>query len=339
MRKSVLLAIAAVATTVMMAVPTFADNSGWRRDNRGWWYQFSNGSYPSSSWLSINNIWYYMDGSGYMQTGWLNYGGGWYYLDPNNGDMKVGWVEINNAWYYLNPANGGRLDTNTITPDGYYVDGSGVYRPNASTYNTTRSNNSSSGGGTKRSNSGSGGGSTRSNSGSGGGSTRSNSSSGGGSTRSNNSSNSGSNSSNSDTTTQDYYRQETKAQISTDEYEREVIEIVNAERAKNGLSALSMDSGLMDTAHLRSKELVILFSHDRPDGTDCFTAFPSGFTGKAENIAKGQTNPTNVMNSWMNSAGHRANILNPSYDSIGVGCHIENGKLHWVQVFGRSSDY
>lgn len=318
MRKSFLLTITAIATTVMMVVPTFADNSGWRKDNRGWWYQFPNGSYPSSSWLSINNTWYYMDASGYMQTGWLNYGGGWYYLDANNGDMKVGWVTINNEWYYLNPANGGRLDTNTITPDGYYVDGSGVYKPNASIYNTKRSNNSSSGGGTKRSNN----------------------SSGGGSTRSNNGSNSGSNNSNGYTTTQDYYsnyyRQETNAQISTDEYEDEVISIVNDEREKNGLPALRKDSGLMDTAHLRSKELEILFSHDRPDGTDCFTAFPNGFGAKGENIAKGQTNPTNVMNSWMNSSGHRANILNPSYDSIGVGCYKAGGELHWVQVFGRS---
>ena len=302
MRKSFLLVTAAIATMTMMAVPTFADNNGWRKDDRGWWYHLSNGAYPISSWLKIKNNWYYMDGSGYMQTGWLKYDGGWYYLDVNNGDMKVGWVKINNEWYYLNPTNGGRLDTNTITPDGYYVDTNGVYKPSVKIHQET---------------------------------------------------------------TASYYDHTTKAYRNNDvygnatlssqdiddladgleedenkliyEYEDEVISIVNAERAKNGLPALRKDSGLMDTAHLRSKELEILFSHDRPDGTDCFTAFPNGFGAKGENIAKGQTNPTNVMNSWMNSSGHRANILNPNYNSIGVGCYKAGGKLHWVQVFGRSS--
>ena len=52
-----------------------------------------------------------------------------------------------------------------------------------------------------------------------------------------------------------------------------------------------------------------------------------------ENIAMGQRTPKEVMNAWMNSKGHRENILNTSFDTIGVGCYEENGTYHWVQLF------
>ena len=92
MKKNIFLAAAVALGTMLMATPVFAGNNGWNRDNRGWWYQFSNGSYARSSWVSVNNSWYFMDASGYMQIGWLNDGSGWYYLDTNNGNMCVGWV-------------------------------------------------------------------------------------------------------------------------------------------------------------------------------------------------------------------------------------------------------
>ena len=95
----------------------------------------------------------------------------------------------------------------------------------------------------------------------------------------------------------------------------------------------------MDTAHLRANELVELFSHDRPDGSDCFSAFPSGYHRWGENIAEGQKDPADVMDSWMHSEGHKKNILNKDFDSIGVGCYNNNGTLEWVQNFGRKSGY
>lgn len=302
MKKSVLFATAIIAGTMMISIPTFANTGGWKRDNRGWWYQYSDGSYSSSSWVNINSIWYYMGSSGYMQTGWLNYGGGWYYLDAANGDMKVGWISINNLWYYFNPSNGGRLDVNTTTPDGYYVDGSGVYQPGVSRGNSNSTTQQRI------------------------------------TNKSNSNSQKHSNTSDQNDSDSNWHTSNDTRQVSTDKYENEVIELVNAARAENGVSPLKKDSGLMDTAHLRSEELVTLFSHTRPDGSDCFSAFPSGFGYSGENIAKGQTSPEDVMNSWMNSSGHRANILNGNYDSIGVGCYNENGTLHWVQVFGRKSN-
>ncbi len=92
----------------------------------------------------------------------------------------------------------------------------------------------------------------------------------------------------------------------------------------------------------RAAELVVRFSHTRPNGSSCFTAFPVQST-LGENIAYGQEEPWIVMDGWMNSPGHRANILHPDYKSIGVGCFssvISLGEgyddvevLFWAQAF------
>lgn len=121
-------------------------------------------------------------------------------------------------------------------------------------------------------------------------------------------------------------------------YEEEVLRLVNEERAKEGLDPLKMDSGLLDAAHIRSKEIKQYFSHTRPDGTICFTAIANSnaYSPKGENIAMGQGSPKKVMESWMNSDGHRKNILTPEYNCIGVGCYKDSeGVLYWVQMFGR----
>ena len=111
----------------------------------------------------------------------------------------------------------------------------------------------------------------------------------------------------------------------------EVLDIVNRERAANGLSPLTMDKGLMQTAQLRATEISDVYSHTRPDGTSCGTAFPSGQNAMGENIAMGQRTPEEVVNGWMNSEGHRANILNNTFTQIGVG-YVENGH-YWTQMF------
>ncbi len=116
----------------------------------------------------------------------------------------------------------------------------------------------------------------------------------------------------------------------------EVIRLVNAERAKAGLSPLSVVSDLNSYAQLRSTEIVSKFAHERLDGSDPLDYVMN--TGKyftcGENIAMGQRSPEEVMNSWMNSPGHRANILNGNFSCIGVGCCNSNGRLYWVQIFG-----
>lgn len=74
----------------------------WVLDNKGWQYQYADGSYVESAWARIGGSWYHFDKNGYMQTGWFTEGSAKYYLDPVNGDMKTGWQLLQNKWYYFN---------------------------------------------------------------------------------------------------------------------------------------------------------------------------------------------------------------------------------------------
>ena len=120
-----------------------------------------------------------------------------------------------------------------------------------------------------------------------------------------------------------------------------VAELVNEERAARGLSALSYDADLNTIANFRAQELIDSFSHTRPNGESCFTAFnevgKNNYTNATmgENIAWGQIDAEDVMDSWMNSKGHRAAILSDSYKKIGVGVVKSNGRYYWVQVFSN----
>ncbi len=116
------------------------------------------------------------------------------------------------------------------------------------------------------------------------------------------------------------------------DYANEVLKLVNAERAKEGVQPLKMDSSLLDTAMLRSVECSMNLDHTRPDGTICFTA-NSKMNG--ENIAAGYRTPADVVEGWMGSESHRRNILDPQFKCIGVGC-VEIGTLYWSQCFSRS---
>lgn len=120
------------------------------------------------------------------------------------------------------------------------------------------------------------------------------------------------------------------------EYAFQVLDIVNQERKKEGLSALKMDKELLATAELRAKEITQSFSHTRPDGTICFTAFTRGGS-LGENIAYGYTSPAEVMDGWMDSPGHKANIMSKDYNSIGVGCCYLDGVYYWVQCFSSEN--
>ena len=110
-----------------------------------------------------------------------------------------------------------------------------------------------------------------------------------------------------------------------------VLNLVNKERAKEGLKALVMDSSLLDSAMTRAAETSILFSHTRPDSS---TIFEMNSKIYGENIAAGQESANEAMTSWMNSEGHRKNILTADYTTIGIGCFKINGTYFWAQNFG-----
>ena len=123
------------------------------------------------------------------------------------------------------------------------------------------------------------------------------------------------------------------------EYIVRVIELVNEERQKVGLNSLAHDEQITYAATQRSYEMVqhSYFEHARPDGRSCFTVMKEYgvlYSSAGENIAWGQNTPEYVMSCWMNSPGHKANILKSGFTKIGVGIATDgNGRLYWTQLF------
>lgn len=123
--------------------------------------------------------------------------------------------------------------------------------------------------------------------------------------------------------------------------ESAVVTLVNQQRAANGLPALTVNSALSHMARLKSQDMINnnYFSHQSPtygSPFDMMKQFGISFTAAGENIAYGQPTAQAVMDAWMNSPGHRANILNSSYTQIGVGAvQNSNGTIYWTQEFIR----
>ncbi len=121
----------------------------------------------------------------------------------------------------------------------------------------------------------------------------------------------------------------------------EILDLINKEREKKGLEPLAMDENLYEAAQIRAKELVKQYDHARPDGSACFTVLDEvGFVYcfAAENIAYTQgalSNPETVMEMWMDSTGHRKNILNTDGDLVGIALVKSGRNTYWVQIFGK----
>lgn len=118
-----------------------------------------------------------------------------------------------------------------------------------------------------------------------------------------------------------------------------VLKLVNAERAKAGLQPLTLSDKLTNIAYKKAKDMADknYFSHQSPtygSPFDMLKQFGVSYSYAGENIAAGQKSAEEVMNSWMNSSGHRANILNKNYTQIGVGFY-RGGQYgtEWVQLF------
>lgn len=121
--------------------------------------------------------------------------------------------------------------------------------------------------------------------------------------------------------------------------EDQVIKLVNVQRARRGLQSLRKNTTLAKIARYKAQDMVNrhYFSHISPTYGSPFKMmenFGIRFSAAGENIAMGQRTPQEVMNAWMNSPGHRANILSPSYTQIGVGfAKSKNGVCYWTQEF------
>ncbi|WP_019230530.1 CAP domain-containing protein [Sedimentibacter sp. B4] len=122
-------------------------------------------------------------------------------------------------------------------------------------------------------------------------------------------------------------------------YEQKVAELVNIERQKAGLSALTFDQSVSNVARTKSKDMAAnnYFAHQSPtygSAGDMLTRFGIKWSAWGENIASGQKTPEAVVTAWMNSPGHRANILSTNFSKIGVGYAVNsNGTPYWTQIF------
>ncbi|MBA9041667.1 putative YkwD family protein [Bacillus aryabhattai] len=121
------------------------------------------------------------------------------------------------------------------------------------------------------------------------------------------------------------------------QFEQKVVDLVNQEREKQGLKPLTLNKKLSDVARTKSKDMMDkgYFDHNSPtygSPFDMMKQFGIEYTTAGENIAKGQQSPEDVMNAWMNSEGHRKNILNPDFTEIGVG-YVKGDTTYWTQQF------
>ena len=112
-----------------------------------------------------------------------------------------------------------------------------------------------------------------------------------------------------------------------------------------GLSPLQYDYALEKVAMQRAAEIAVIFSHGRPNGDKCFTAYPVGiaYNAKGENIASGQSSADEVFIDWREDndyyggQGHRRNMLSADYNRVGIACFIYDGTKYWVQEFGQTT--
>ncbi|HLS09710.1 CAP domain-containing protein [Lentibacillus sp.] len=133
---------------------------------------------------------------------------------------------------------------------------------------------------------------------------------------------------------QDQQNQSQSQQLN--EFEQQVVELTNQERQAQGLEPLKVDTELSKVAREKSRDMAAnnYFSHDSPtygSPFDMMKQYGISYRTAGENIAKGQRTPQQVVDGWMNSEGHRENIMNPNFTHIGVG-YVEQGN-HWTQQF------
>lgn len=131
-------------------------------------------------------------------------------------------------------------------------------------------------------------------------------------------------------------KEEKEANADVSQFEQEVVDLTNQEREKQGLAPLELDPELSKVAREKSKDMQSnnYFDHNSPNyGSpfDMMQSFGIDYNTAGENIAQGQQTPEEVVNAWMNSQGHRENIMNSDFTHIGIG-YVEQGN-YWTQMF------
>jgi uncharacterized protein YkwD len=122
--------------------------------------------------------------------------------------------------------------------------------------------------------------------------------------------------------------------------EQKILELMNAKRTEAGLQPLTIDNTLVQVARYKSNNMIQnnFFSHTNPDGTkwtNWLQTIGYKYTSTGENIAYNTSDPVELFNQWWNSPGHRANMMNSSYNKVGIGVIYGNGKYMGTQTFSN----
>ncbi|EMU55605.1 CAP domain-containing protein [Clostridium butyricum] len=312
-------------------------SSNWKQSSDSTW-SYCIGNTPVKGWKNISNIWYYFDNNGKMKTGWINDAGKWYYAD-NTGAMQTGILKISGNVYCLNKSgvmqtgsvkignknyqcniNGQVSGSETPKVDKGFDSNNNLIKPNENSNKTESTGNS---GSTNKPTA------TETDKGS---STNSNS------TVNNSTSNNVLSGGNSVTVSGLPQLSEKYSVTVQSNAESKILELMNAKRTEAGLKPLSIDYTLQSVARYKSNHMIQngYFNHVNPDGTkwtNWLNTIGYKYNSTAENIAYNTNDPVELFNQWWNSAGHRENMMNPSYTKVGIGVLLGNGKYMGTQTF------
>ena len=295
-----------VTTTITALLPFRASAKWYQNSDRTWSYLDENTRVKG--WKNVLGIWYYLNTNGIMQTGWVCDSGNWYYLN-SAGEMKTGWIIDNEKWYYLNYS--GVMQTGWIRDDGkwYYADSNGAMKTGAVNISDKLYYFNELGELQQ---------------------------------------------------TKNYLEESSKTTTDSSAVdvnglpqlpnnysisvqasaESQILELMNEKRTEAGLKPLMLDSTLVQIARYKSDHMIQYnyFDHTTPEGntwTSWLDAIGYQYMSTGENIAYNNYDPVELFNQWWNSPEHKANMMKPSYNKVGIGVINGNGKCMGTQTFSN----
>jgi Uncharacterized protein with SCP/PR1 domains len=305
--------------------------TGWLNEN-GAWYYFDKMGNAKTGWIKDNGKWYFCDNTGEMQTGVIKVNGKTYCLN-NSGAMETGKVNVNNTTYKCSN-NGQVVGDKAPTVDKVFDNSNVVVKDNNQNSTVTNLNDNQT---TKNIEN-----------------TVTNSND---NQTTNNIDNTGNTNNSTDTTTSN-----TNTGTATDitnvdvqglpklpqtypisvqaSAESQILQLMNAKRTEAGLQPLTLDNTLVQVARYKSNDMIQnnFFDHTNPDGTkwtNWLQAIGYKYTTTGENIAYNTYDAVELFNQWWNSPGHRANMMNASYNKVGIGVIKGNNKYMGTQEFSN----
>ena len=317
-----------IISSLAFSLTAFAGT--WQQTDAGWMYLKDNHQYANNELVTDNNQLYFLGADGVMKTGFVPVNGVYYYFAPA-GNMQTGWVFDNNAWYYMqtDAAHFGQMAVNVsqnVNGKNYYfgADGKMVHNTTigqtsygadgaAITYSQSANTDSSKPVVTNLMINGV-------------------AVAGGQNLDLSELSKYGINLGNMDVGGNLTQATQSVSSFDHDAGVTEIYNLVNQERAKQGLNKLVLSEALNEIADQRAEEIVNDYSHN---GLHAYAGDIRDIFGQvkiSENI-DGNFSASGAMNAWMNSSGHRANILNPNFSNIGIGAYKTGSMIYFVQLF------